>query len=111
MTTPSGVIDVNAPLRDNFVRTIATSAGIVAALQWNEALRSLFQTGGAFSHAAGRIYGPWVMAVLATLFAYFVNIAVARWTLPKEQGKCKYTPTMFAVLMVALAFYIFEHFK
>ena len=47
---------------------LTTSLGFVAALQYNEALKSLLEKGGLLE-GIGRS-GPWVIALIMTLLAY-----------------------------------------
>ena len=50
-----------------FADLLVAAAGIVAALSWNDAVKSLFASGGAlYKFAKG---GPWVASVCITLFA------------------------------------------
>jgi uncharacterized YccA/Bax inhibitor family protein len=56
-----------------FADLLVAAAGIVAALSWNDAVKSLFASGGAlYKFASG---GPWVAAIVITLFA----IAIGFW--------------------------------
>jgi hypothetical protein len=50
-----------------FADLIVTAAGIVAALSWNDAIKSLFAEGGVFYRFAKG--GVWVSAIMITLFA------------------------------------------
>ncbi|MCD6414434.1 MAG: hypothetical protein J7L23_02280 [Candidatus Diapherotrites archaeon] len=56
------------------VASLLTAAfGLIAALAWNDAIKSLFAEGGPLYSMAG--YGPWVYAILVTIIA----VAVAVW--------------------------------
>ena len=50
-----------------FADMVVAAAGIVAALSWNDAVKSLFAEGGVFHKFATG--GPWAAAVVITLFA------------------------------------------
>lgn len=57
--------------------TLITAAwGFVAALAWNEAVKSLFVEGGVLYFLAQ--YGVWVYAILVTFFALFVTIWIGK---------------------------------
>ncbi|APC25622.1 hypothetical protein BST79_gp109 [Only Syngen Nebraska virus 5] len=56
-----------------FADMIVAAAGIVAALSWNDAIKSLFADGGVFYKFAKG--GPWIAATLITLFA----VAIGFW--------------------------------
>ncbi|AAC96569.1 hypothetical protein PBCV1_A201L [Paramecium bursaria Chlorella virus 1] len=56
-----------------FADMIVAAAGIVAALSWNDAIKSLFADGGVFYKFAKG--GVWVTAALVTLFA----VALGFW--------------------------------
>lgn len=51
---------------------ITTAFGLVAALAWNEAIKSLFIEGGWLYFLATR--GPWIYAILVTILAVFASI-------------------------------------
>jgi len=55
---------------------IVTAFGLVAALAWNEAIKSLFQEGGLLYFLADG--GPWVYAVLVTIFAVIMTIWIGK---------------------------------
>jgi hypothetical protein len=54
-----------------FADLIVTAAGIVAALSWNDAIKSLFVEGGVFYKFANG--GPWIAATVITLFAVLLG--------------------------------------
>lgn len=54
-------------LQDEFAKTINDALIIVASFTWIEALKSLFAENGIFYKAG--VYGPWIIAVFATIFA------------------------------------------
>jgi len=52
----------------NVIQLLVTSLGFVAALQYNEALKSLLEKGGILE-GIGKA-GPWVIALAMTILAY-----------------------------------------
>jgi len=50
--------------------------GLVAALAWNDAIKSLFLEGGPLYFISS--YGIWVYALLVTVFAVFATIWIGR---------------------------------
>ena len=50
-----------------FADMLVAAAGIVAALSWNDAVKSLFAQGGAFYRFSKG--GVWIAAIVITLFA------------------------------------------
>jgi len=63
-------------LADKLTLLITSAFGLVAALAWNDAIRSLFVEDGPFHIFAA--YGVWIYAVIATLFAVIVVMAFER---------------------------------
>ncbi len=61
---------------DKLAALITAAFGLVAALAWNDAIKSLFAEGGALYFMAA--YGIWGYAILVTLIAVFVTIWVGR---------------------------------
>jgi len=55
---------------------ITGAFGLVAALAWNDAIKSLFQEGAPLYFMAA--YGPWVYAFLVTLLAVIAAIWIGR---------------------------------
>ncbi len=55
---------------------VTAGFGLVAALAWNDAIRSLFAEGGALYFLATG--GPWVYAILVTILAVFATIWIGR---------------------------------
>lgn len=54
-----------------FADLLVTAAGIVAALSWNDAVKSLFAEGGVlYRFSKG---GPWVAAIVITIFAIWIG--------------------------------------
>jgi hypothetical protein len=56
-----------------FADLVVAAAGIVAALSWNDAIKSLFSEGGVFYRFAQG--GPWISAAVITCFA----VALGFW--------------------------------
>lgn len=72
-TVTNTVKKTTTDLTIRFADLIVAAAGIVSALSFNDAIKSLFIEGGIFyKYAKG---GPWVVAILITLFA----IALGYW--------------------------------
>jgi len=68
-----------------FADMIVAAAGIVAALSWNDAVKSLFAEGGMFHKFATG--GPWAAAVVITLFAIGLGYWRARLIPPSTNIK------------------------
>jgi tetrahydromethanopterin S-methyltransferase subunit E len=59
------------------ISALMTAAfGLVAALAWNDAIKSLFNEGGALYFM--RNGGPWIYAVLVTILAVILMIWIAK---------------------------------
>ena len=61
---------------DKMSALITAAFGLVAALAWNDAIKSLFAEGGPLYFMAS--YGIWGYAILVTLIAVAVTIWVGR---------------------------------
>jgi hypothetical protein len=61
---------------DKLAALITAAFGLVAALAWNDAIKSLFAEGGPLYFMAS--YGIWGYAILVTLIAVAVTIWVGR---------------------------------
>ena len=57
---------------DKISALMAAAFGLIAALAWNDAIKSLFVEGGPLAFVAS--YGVWVYAVLVTVIAVVVTI-------------------------------------
>ncbi len=55
---------------------ITAAFGLVAALAWNEAIRSLFAEGGALYFLSQG--GPWIYAILVTILAVIATIWIGK---------------------------------
>ena len=64
---------------------IVTAFGLVAALAWNEAIKSMFLEGGVLYFLANG--GPWIYAILVTIMAVFMTIWIGR--VAEKQSKKK----------------------
>lgn len=64
---------------------LVSAAGIVAGLAWNDAIKSLFATGGALHRFAKG--GPWVAAIVITLFALMVGFWRSKLIPPTPKGQ------------------------
>ena len=61
---------------EKMVTLLTAAFGLVAALAWNEAIKSLFAEGGPlYFMAAG---GVWAYAIVVTIIAVFVTIWIAK---------------------------------
>ena len=69
--TASSIVDsakkATTDLTIRFADMLVAAAGLVAALSWNDAIKSLFAQGGMFYRFAKD--GPWIAAIVRTLFA------------------------------------------
>lgn len=61
---------------DKLAALITAAFGLVAALAWNDAIKSLFAEGGPLYFMAA--YGIWGYAILVTLIAVVVTIWVGK---------------------------------
>lgn len=61
---------------EKLAQLVTAAFGLVAALAWNDAIKSLFADGGALYFMA--TYGPWVYAVIVTVVAVAAAIWVGR---------------------------------
>ncbi|ODS36946.1 hypothetical protein BEH94_03975 [Candidatus Altiarchaeales archaeon WOR_SM1_SCG] len=67
---------MNAEVTEKIAALMTAAFGLVAALAWNDAIKSLFQEGGMLYSVAA--YGPWVYAVLVTIIAVIATIWIGR---------------------------------
>lgn len=61
---------------EKFAALITAAFGLVAALAWNDAIKSLFAEGGALYFMAE--FGPWVYAVLVTILAVVATLWIGK---------------------------------
>lgn len=61
---------------DKLAALITAAFGLVAALAWNDAIKSLFVEGGTLFFMAS--YGIWGYAMLVTVIAVFVTIWIGK---------------------------------
>lgn len=55
---------------------VTAAFSLIAALAWNEAIKSLFMPGGPLYLAAS--YGVWIYAIAVTMIAVFATIWVGK---------------------------------
>jgi len=67
-------------MKKEFLKQLATlitaAFGFVAALAWNDAIKSMFEEGGALAILADS--GPWVYAILVTMLAVIVTFWITK---------------------------------
>ncbi|AGE56781.1 hypothetical protein ATCVNEJV2_897R [Acanthocystis turfacea Chlorella virus NE-JV-2] len=68
-----------------FADMLVAAAGIVAALSWNDAVKSLFAPGGLFYKFAKG--GVWAAAIIITLFAIWLGFWRTKLLPPTPQTK------------------------
>jgi hypothetical protein len=61
---------------DKVSELMTAAFGLIAALAWNEAIKSLFVEGGPLAGAAA--YGPWIYAIFVTVIAVVMAIYIGR---------------------------------
>lgn len=61
---------------DKIAALMTAAFGLIAALAWNDAIKSLFAEGGPLFFVAS--YGIWAYAVLVTILAVFAIIWIGR---------------------------------
>lgn len=69
-------IPLTGEVLDKFSQLITTALGLVAALAWNTAIQSMFNS--IFGEAGGKLAGQFFYAVLITVVVIFATIAVGR---------------------------------
>jgi len=67
---------MNKDVVEKVAALITAAFGLVAALAWNDVIKSLFAEGGALYFMA--VYGPWAYAIIVTIIAVFVTIWIGR---------------------------------
>jgi len=55
---------------------VTAAFGLIAALAWNDAIRTLFAEGGSLHSVAGG--GPWIYAIIVTIIAVMAAIWIGR---------------------------------
>lgn len=68
-----------------FADMIVAAGGIVAALSWNDAIKSLFAEGGVFFRFAKD--GPWIAAFCITIFAILLGFWRSRLIPPTKKDQ------------------------
>lgn len=61
---------------DKLAALITAAFGLIAALAWNDAIKSLFAEGGALYFLATG--GPWIYALLVTILAVIASIWIGK---------------------------------
>lgn len=61
---------------DKLSQLITAGFGLAVALAWNDALKSLFEEGGALHFLADK--GPWVYAATVTVLAVLATVWIGR---------------------------------
>lgn len=67
---------MNAEIVEKLSALMTAAFGLVAALAWNDAIKSLFIKGAPLYFMAA--YGPWIYAVLVTVLAVIAAIWIGR---------------------------------
>ena len=67
---------LKATVIDKFTTLLTAAFGFVAALAWNDAIKSLFLEDGAL-HSL-KFSGPWIYAILVTVLAVVVTIWISK---------------------------------
>ena len=67
---------VKAEVIEKLAALITAAFGLVAALAWNDAIKSLFMEGGPLYFMA--TWGPWAYAIFVTILAVIMTIWIAR---------------------------------
>ncbi len=67
---------------DKFATLVTSAFGLIAALAWNDAIKSLF-VGPCGTEGAGPLCylsskGPWIYAVTVTILAVFVTVWISK---------------------------------
>lgn len=67
---------------EKLTQLVTAAFGLVAALAWNDAIKSLFSEGGALEFLS--VSGQWAYAVLVTVVAVAVTIYLGRLQRKKD---------------------------
>ena len=70
------MISMNKEVIDKVASLVTAAFGLVAALAWNDAIKSLFAEGGPLHSLSA--YGPWLYAIIVTIVAVAVAIWIGR---------------------------------
>ncbi|MEM0372731.1 MAG: DUF5654 family protein [archaeon] len=76
MNIKSEASEVKAQAIDKISALMTAAFGLIAALAWNDAIKSLFAEGGPLYSLAS--YGVWAYAVLVTIIAVIATIWIGR---------------------------------
>ena len=72
-STPAASPSLVRQFNRNFASLITTSLGVTAALSFNDAIKSMFDTGGMFEKVGSR--GAWYTALFITVVAFLATFA------------------------------------
>ena len=80
--TKKELLKLQVELIENMKKLMMTGFGLVAALAWNDAIKSLFK-GPCGSEGAGALCalssgGPWVYAIIVTMLAVIATIWIGK---------------------------------
>jgi hypothetical protein len=67
---------LNGEVIDKFAALITAAFGLIAALAWNDAIKTLFAEGGALYFFAS--WGIWAYAIFVTILAVIFTIWIGR---------------------------------
>ncbi|MFH0869327.1 MAG: DUF5654 family protein [archaeon] len=67
---------MKAEVIEKIAALMTAAFGLIAALAWNDAIKSLFAEGGLLFFLA--TYGVWVYAILVTVMAVILTIWIGR---------------------------------
>jgi len=67
---------MKAEVIEKIAALMTAAFGLIAALAWNDAIKSLFAEGGLLFFLA--TYGVWVYAILVTVMAVVITIWIGR---------------------------------
>ncbi|MEM2874391.1 MAG: DUF5654 family protein [Candidatus Nanoarchaeia archaeon] len=67
---------MKAEIIDRIAALMTAAFGLIAALAWNDAIKSLFAEGGLLAFVAK--YGVWVYAILVTIIAVVMTIWIGK---------------------------------
>jgi len=67
---------MKAEVIEKIAALMTAAFGLIAALAWNDAIKSLFAPGGLLAFVAA--YGVWVYAIFVTVIAIVVTVWIGR---------------------------------
>ena len=82
MTSKTKQKELKKEIIDKMAALITAAFGLIAALSWNDAIKSLFKgpcgTEGAGALCSLSSGGPWIYAILVTILAVIATIWISR---------------------------------